>query len=424
MTRPLFFLFLAMAIMPREIQAQDIPVNYDEAKIPAYTLPDPLRSADGKKITTKEEWSKEQRPFLLQLYKENVYGKFPRPPPEIHFKTLSIDSLALGGKATRKQIRISFNAADSLSYIDVLLYTPASSRKPAPVCLGLNFKGNHAASSDPGINISSRWIRDDEDGVVNHRATEKSRGAESSRWPVEEMIKRGYAVATAYYGDLEPDYDSGWTSGIRTTLSERLNTAATEWSAIGAWAWGLCRIVDYLESDKAVDAKKIVLTGHSRLGKAALWAGANDQRFAIIVSNNSGEGGAALSKRWFGETIGIINNSFPHWFNAKYKEYGANPAALPVDQHILLSLMAPRPLYVASSKDDQWADPKGEFLSAKNAEPVYALFGKKGLGVKEMPAVNHPVGENIRYHIRTGKHDITLYDWTQYMNFADKHFKK
>ncbi|MEP7257643.1 MAG: hypothetical protein ABI687_04635, partial [Flavitalea sp.] len=243
MSRSLFLLFLFMAIIPRQMQAQDLPVNYDESKIPAYTLPDPLRMADGKRITTKEQWMKVQRPLMLQLYKENVYGKFPGPPPEIFFKTLSTDSMAMKGKAIRKQVRISFNTADSATYIDVLLYIPASHLKPVPVCLGLNFNGNHTASPDHDINITKRWVREDADH--SHQAADSGRGTESSRWPVEEMIKRGYAVATAYYGDMEPDYDSGWTTGLRTTLAKQLNMPANEWSAIGAWAWGLCRIVDY-----------------------------------------------------------------------------------------------------------------------------------------------------------------------------------
>jgi hypothetical protein len=267
-------------------------------------------------------------------------------------------------------------------------------------------------------------MNDERIGIINNQATETSRGKDSGKWAVEEILKRGYGLVTAYYGDLEPDNANGWKTGIRTTLSKELSINENEWSALGAWAWGLSRIMDYIETDAALDAKRVVITGHSRLGKAALWAAAIDTRFAIVVSNDSGEGGAALSKRWFGETTEKINNTFPHWFVPAFKKYNNHPELLPIDQHILLALMAPRPLYVASAQDDLWADPKGEFLGAKNAEPVYSLFGKRGLGVNDMPPVNQPVGETIRYHVRTGKHDFTLYDWQQYLDFADKQFAR
>lgn len=405
--------------------AQNKNVNYDETKIPAYTLPDPLVSPNGKKISSRQQWVSQQRQAMLNLFKENVYGEFPARIDGTQYRTLTVDSTALNGKAVRKQIRIHFQNQDSNEvYIDVLMYVPLHSLIPSPVCLGLNFQGNQAVSSDTGINLTTRWVMARDKGVVNNRVTEEGRGAEARRWPVEAVIARGYAVVTAYYGDMEPDHANGWKTGIRSSLATQLKLAPEKWSAMGAWGWGLCRILDYLETDKTIDAKKVVLTGHSRLGKAALWAGVNDERFAVIVSNNSGEGGAALSKRWYGETIDIITNAFPHWFVPKYKSFSNNTAALPLDQHILLSLVAPRPLYVASASEDQWADPKGEFLAAKHAEPVYALFGKKGLGTDTMPAPNQPVGETIGYHLRAGEHDILLYDWEQYMNFADRHFKK
>ena len=406
-----------------EIAAQDILINQDESKVPAYTLPDPLQRTDGKRVTDPQQWLHQQRAVLLKLFADNVYGRMPVKPGNMKFKITSVDSFALGGSAIRKQVTILFTNTASAPSMDLLIYLPKSAKGPVPVFMGLNFYGNQTIHADSGIRLSARWMMNEEQmGIVNNRATEASRGKNAGKWAVEEIIKRGYGLATAYYGDLEPDHPDGWKTGIRTTLKTELSIHENEWGAIGAWAWGLSRIMDYLETDADVDAKKVVITGHSRLGKACLWAAANDERFAIVDSNNSGEGGAALSKRWFGETIEKINTSFPHWFAPAFKQYNKHPEKLPVDMHILLALMAPRPLYVASAADDWWADPKGEFLSAKNAEPVYSLFGKKGLGVNAMPPVDHPVGETIRYHIRTGKHDFTLYDWQQYLDFADKQF--
>ena len=418
-----FFLFIVAGISMYAANAQDPLINYDEAKMPPYTLPDPLQLANGKRITTNEEWMQQQRPAMLQLFADNVYGRMPGKPKDMHFAVTSIDSSAVGGKAIRKQVTIFFTRASAEPSMEVLLYLPRNVKTPVPVFTGLNFYGNQTVCDDSGINMSTRWAQNDQGKHIEHnRGTEASRGTDAGKWQVEEIISHGYALATAYYGDLEPDYPEGWKTGIRTTMKKALTINEQEWSAMGAWAWGLSRMMDYLETDASVNAKQVVITGHSRLGKAALWAAANDTRFAIVVSNNSGEGGAALSRRWYGETIKRINTSFPHWFVTKYKQYNDNPHLLPVDQHILLALMAPRPLYVASAEDDKWADPNGEFLSAKNAEPVYALFGKKGLGINEMPPVNYPAGETIKYHIRSGKHDFTLYDWQQYIDFADKQF--
>jgi hypothetical protein len=255
--------------------------------------------------------------------------------------------------------------------------------------------------------------------IIKWRATEKARGAESSRWPLKKILQRGYALATAYYGDIEPDHAEGWKDGLRGHAG--IQHTEQEWAAIAAWAWGLSRMLDTCAKDKRIDAQHVAVLGHSRLGKTALWAGAQDERFGIVISNNSGEGGAAPARRNIGETTKIITSSFPHWFCKRYKSYAEpNVEKLPVDSHMLAALIAPRGLYIASAQQDEWADPEGEFITAHEVSPVYEWFGLKGVGVSEQPAVDHPVGQQVRYHIRSGKHDITEYDWEQYLKFADE----
>ena len=293
--------------------------------------------------------------------------------------------------------------------------------EPIPAFLGLNFRGNHTIHADPRITLSENWMRPDKEGrVVDNRSTEKSRGTSANRWPVETIIDRGYALATMYYGDIDPDFDDEFENGIHAIFGK---PKENEWGSIGAWAWGLSRALDYLELDAQIDGTKVAVLGHSRLGKTSLWAGAQDERFAMVISNNSGCGGAALNRREFGETVKRINTSFPHWFNDRFPTYNDQIGTLPVDQHQLIALMAPRPVCVASAVEDEWADPRGEFLSAKLAGPAWELFGKKGVGVEEMPPVDEPVGEMISYHIRTGKHDVTDFDWNRYLDFADQHVK-
>ncbi len=392
------------------ISASYAQTNYDESKVPAYTLPDPLKTKNGKRITDKTAWEKEQRPAILQLFAEHVYGKMPGEPSGVRYAVTDIDSNALGGKAIRKQVTIHFSQDASL---DLLIYLPKTSKK-VPMFVGLNFEGNHSVSAEKEIQPAKHWKKQHPDDQFD-----ALRGSQSRRWPVEMIIGRGYGLVTAHYYDLEVDNGEGWKEGIRSTMKTALATEPEEWSAIGAWAWGLSRIQDYLETEPGIDAGKTIITGHSRLGKAALWAAANDQRFSRVIANNSGEGGAALSRRWYGETIRDLNTTFPHWFVAKYKSYNDNAHAMPVDQHMLLALMAPRPLYIASAEEDRWADPKGELLSAFNAAPVYRLYGIKITGLGKMPELNKPVGNKVRYHIRTGKHDIIAYDWQQYLDFAD-----
>ena len=388
--------------------------NQTESNVIPYTLPDPLMMPNGRRVKTTDQWMKIQRPYLYHLFEENVYGRYPKQKLAARYQLREESKDALGGTAVRKQIRIFLKPGDTSVHMDVLMYLPADAKGPVPVFVGLNFKGNATIQPDPHILLSNKL-------VFNHfekRNDDASRGTESSRWPVKTILENGFGVVTACYSDIELDKKDGWKTGMRTTLQNELKIKPQEWGAIGAWAWGLSRIMDYLETDKEVDAKKVAVIGLSRLGKTALWAGASDTRFSIVISNESGEGGAALARRWFGETIKLINQNFPYWFVDAYKKYNDNVFDLPVDQHELLALVAPRPLYVGSAADDLWSDPKGEFLSAWHAGEVYSLFGKKGLGTDEMPQVEQPIGNTIHYHIRKGKHDITLYDWEQYISFA------
>ena len=423
-----FHYLLSLSILLLSIpfaMAQRPGFNYDEANVPSCELPDPLVSESGNPITSIKDWTNLRRPEILALFEDHVYGPRPAKPENPTYTVTSESMNALGGKAIRKQLTIRFDENAFPQALHVLLYIPNSIQGAAPVFVGYNFNGNHTIHTDPSIHLSTSWMRTNNNGNINHQATDETRGKSSKRWPVERIVERGYALATAYYGDIEPDHSEGWKDGIRShydTDSKGKPLELEEWSAITAWAWGLSRIVDYLETDRAIDTKRIALLGHSRLGKTSLWAGATDERFGITISNNSGCGGAALSRRAFGETVKHINTSFPHWFNRTFKTYNDKEAAIPVDQHQLIALMAPRPVYVASAQEDLWADPNGEFLSAKAASPVYELFGLEGVGAKSQPPLNSPIGGHVGYHFRTGKHDVTSFDWEMYLDFADRHF--
>ncbi len=393
----------------------------------SYQLPPLLITISGNAIHTVQDWEKIRRPEILTLFAENVYGKTPAEKIPLRFVTLEVSSAALNGTATRKQVRVYFSN-DEKYYMDILMYLPNNTDKPVPLFLGLNFVGNQAINADPGILISKRWFRyDNRVGYKNHYATEASRGTDAADWLVEEIIKRGYGLATIYYGDLQPDSSNSVNAGIAPLFYKKGQTkpAPDEWGAIGVWAWGLSRAMDYLQTDRAVNAKKIAVIGHSRLGKTALWAGAQDKRFAFVISNDSGEGGAAITRRKYGETITKINTAFPHWFCDNYKAYNDREDELPVDFHELIALIAPRPVYVASASEDQWADPTGEYLSAWHAGEVYKLYGLTGLANITPPPVDTPVGNgSVGYHLREGKHAMLQYDWQQYLNFADRVLRK
>ena len=409
--------------------AQPRPPNYDESQVGTLPLPDPLVCDDGTPVRDAAMWRNRRRAELLELFAREVYGRTPSGRPAgMHWKITSLDRQALGGRATRKEITVWFTPGTEGPRMHLLIYQPNGDGAPWPTFLGLNYFGNLCVNADPGIRSTDAWMRESPaQHIVKNRATEATRGAHASRWQIETVVSRGYATATVYYGDLCPDRDDGMEESVGAMFrSGKVNDRPVDgWGSIGIWAWGLSRALDIIETDRELDAKRVAVHGHSRLGKTALWAAAQDERFALAISNNSGAGGAALAKRIYGETVAISNSrhSTP-WYALNYRKYNDNEAALPVDQHELLALIAPRPLYVASAIDDRGADPRGEFLSARHAGPVYALFGRKGVGVDDFPPVDHPVGDFVRYHVRTGGHDITAYDWAQYLDFADRHLRR
>jgi hypothetical protein len=410
-----FFPLLTLGVFSIAANAQQF--NYDESKVPKFKLPDPLEMEDGTRVTTAGVWRTKRRPELLELFKKHVYGRSPGRPKAMTFFNLEERHGVLGGLANRRQIQVRFAGRRDGPRMTILLYTPAKAKGPVPAFLGLNFRGNHAIHEDKAIRLPTSWMR----GAKNNRATDQGRGAAKSRWAVEMILKRGYGLATIYYGDIDPDFDDGFKNGVHALYPK---PKPDEWGSIATWAWGLSRALDYFETDKAVDHQRVAVLGHSRLGKTALWAGARDERFALVISNNSGCGGAALSRRAFGETVKRINTSFPHWFCDNFNKYNDNENACPVDQHQLVALSAPRPVYIASATQDRWADPNGEFLSAKHAAPAFKLLGAGGFPAEKQPPPNTPVMGALGYHLRTGKHDVTDYDWSRYLDFADKHLSR
>lgn len=399
----------------------------DEKKVPHYTVPSALTAPDKGNVTTAFEWVNFQRKYILNLFEEHVYGTIPGRPDSVNFELLSLKENSLDGLAIRKEVRIHFMMANGKSHkMDLLLHLPKKAKLPVPVFLGLNFKGNAAVTYENDILLSENKYVSDPSSEFCYMppSDESTRGIQSNRWQLEKVIGRGYASATVYYGDIFPDSPDAFKDSIFALFHDdkELEKKDKTFGAISAWAWGLSRAMDYLENDPGLDGRKVIVHGHSRLGKAALWAAANDPRFALVISNDSGCAGAAFKRRCFGENIEWLSYWRPYWFHHNYQRFSRNEDKLPVDQHMLISLLAPRPVYIASAEDDLYSDPKGEFLSLVYATPVYKLFGSNGINTNIMPAVNSPVHADLGYHIRSGSHDLTEVDWNYFLDFTDKYF--
>jgi hypothetical protein len=400
------------------------PANDDELAVRSFSLPDVLAGPDGQPAASADDWRTKSRPHQLRLLETSVYG---RRLPAVAVRVVGdVDrapvALADGTEAIRLQARLQVGDGPQAPTTDVLVYLPRAER-PVPVFLHLNPRGNQAEHSDPGIRLCEAWLPDDvKNGIVAHRATEASRATLSRRWPIEKLLARGYGAATACSGDVFPDRADGRAASALVSLGRPVDgdLPPDEPGAIATWAWQLSRVLDWLVTVREVDAARVIVVGHSRNGKAAVWAAAGDERFAMVVSNESGCGGASLERRNYGESVEAITRRFPHWFCPAFRTYADRETDLPVDAHVTLAMAAPRPLYVASAIEDRWADPRGEFLAAVAAGPVWRLFGLEGLGTTEWPPVDTPVGKTIGYHVRSGKHDLLEYDWLRFADFADR----
>ncbi len=421
---PILSLCGAMILMQSSAQSQIRPPLYDEAAVPKYELPSVLLAPNESLVTDPTQWEL-QRTYLIDQLASYEYGFLPTDKVDIQRSLIEQGPMA-GTRTTRsnilrKQIRVELQRGDTTVPIDLLIFTPQDAKGSVPCFVLLNFEGNQSVCDDPAIRITSSW-RDRGTGVVDHHATEQSRGSEHIRFPIEAIVGRGYAVATAYYGDIDPDFDDGFENGVHALFPEfRCDEDHPDrWGSIGAWAWGLSRLADVIETEPSIDAKRLMVVGHSRLGKTALWAGANDPRFKIVYSNNSGCGGAALSKRCFGESVARINTSFPHWFCRNFRLFNDAEDALPIDQHALIAAIAPRRVYITSASEDLWADPLGELLGGVHASPAFELNGLPGLQASSLPEPGKVIGGAVAYHVREGKHELTEFDWVRFMDFAER----
>jgi hypothetical protein len=395
-----------------------IPVNYDEAKVGSYTLPDPLVLANGTRVTDAAAWVRARRPEILRTMESMQFGRAPGRPARVTVDAFDTGTPALGGKATRHQTTLYFTPDRAGPKAELLVYLPAEAKGPVPLLLQISFSANANVIDDPGIKRGEVWGRD------RKRVPAPAAGA-FGRVDIAPFLAAGIGFATLYYGDNEPDFIGGVPFGIRGHHLKpgQAAPAPDEWGAIAAWAWGLSRVMDHLETQPGIDAKRVALLGSSRLGKTVLWTGATDQRFALILASVSGESGAALSRRNYGETVRHMTDStrYAYQFAGTYQTYGDRVDQLPFDGHMLVSLIAPRPLLLQTGDTDYWSDPKGEYLSAVAASPVYRLLGTEGLAADAYPPAGQPVLSTLGYYMHAGRHGILPQDWPVFLAFMQKH---
>lgn len=391
-------------------------------KLPAKSeLPDPLIMLDGSKVNSKEDWLTKRRPELLKLFQHYMYGQLPAPmtvTAQVRFE----DPKFLDGKATLRDIVLTLGEP-AKGTIDLLLVVPNERKGPAPVFVGINFAGNHAVLNDPRIALPRSWVPATRKGVKDNKASDETRGSDVEKWNVDLAIERGYAIACFYNGDLDPDR-ADERGGIRPAWNRDGKSLPDDTATIMTWAWGFHRVIDYLLTQKDIDPKRIIAVGHSRLGKTALVAAAFDERIAIAMPHQAGCGGTAPSRGKIGEQVKQINDRFPHWFCGNFKQFNDDPARLPFDQHCLVALCAPRAVLFSNAKEDQWANPDGQFEVLRAAEPVYQLLGAGGLNAKERPDIGKLVDSKLGYFYREGKHSMTRDDWKAFLDYADKQLGK
>jgi hypothetical protein len=398
--------------------------NYSEEKIRPYTLPDPLVMANGERVTGAEQWFKARRPEILKFYREEIYGRVPPGTPKVTWEVTETDANARGGTAILRRVAGRMGDKPDGPRMNMTVYLPAKSSGPVPMLLSLTFG---FGPGGPGKAAGKTAQRPAEPGKGEAAKPAAAGGRGPGGFdPVAEVVGRGWGYASLAYGDIQPDRADRWTEGVigLTLKPGQTRPAPDEWGTISAWAWGISRAIDYLEADPSIDAKRIAITGASRLGKTVLWAGAQDERVAAVFSVVSGEMGAALIRRDWGETLDDMAQNFAWQFAGNIQKWAGRWDELPVDQHMLIALCAPRPVYVNGGLTDQWSDPKGEFLALAAAGPVYRLLGREGLGVTELPPLDAPVtGGDLAFHYHSGGHAAVPADWKAFLDFAERHFR-